>query len=180
MIRLLDRISYGLNAIGIWMIFLMMLMICTAVIARYFFRTSIPGSIESVQLMQVIAVGLGLGYAQREKANINVDLFVTKLPQRWQHLIGAFNAVAATLVFAFVSYGIFKISSTKGAMRETTDTLGLPLYPFKWLLAAGFAILALQIVTDLLRELSALRKGAAGTDRDGTRTSSGPRIEEHV
>ena len=141
------------------MCFLMMLMIAAAVVARYSFFTAIPGSIEIVQLLQVIAVGLCLGYAQRKRANVRVDLFVGMLPVRARAGLEIFTSLLAAIVFLGVTYGIYKIASTTGAMRETTDTHGWPLYPFKWLLSAGFGILTLQLVADLIRAIVAFREG---------------------
>jgi len=157
------------------MFFLIMALISAAVVARYFFFTAIPGSIEMVQLLQVIAVGLCLGYAQRMRANVRVDLFVGMLPLRARAALEVLNSALAAAVFLCVTYGIYKIASTTGAMRETTDTHGLPLYPFKWLLSAGFGILSLQLIADFLRAIAALRNGTDPYEAPGHATpATGP------
>jgi len=167
MARVLDKLSSWINEVGTWMFFLMMLMIAATVVARYFFGTAIHGSIEIVQMMQVIGVGLCAAYAQREGANVNVDLFVEMAPTKIRNVLHVVTTLLSLITVALLSYGIFKISSTVGAMRETTDTLRLPLYPVKWLLGAGFAFVTAQLVAELFQSINTLLRGGdtAAEDR---------------
>lgn len=152
------RAASVINAIGMCTFFVMMLLILAEVVLRYFFGSTIPGTIETVQLLQVVGVGLCLAWTQRQKANIAVDLFVDKLPAAPRTAMAVLNNLVAMGIIAVMAYGVYKVSSTTGAMRETTDTLRLPLYPFRWLLAFGFALLALQLLVDTINAL----RGAPG------------------
>jgi len=166
MARIFEKLSSGINEVGTWMFFLMMLVIAATVVARYFFGTAIPGSIEIVQMMQVIGVGLCAAYAQRQGANVNVDLFVNMAPTRTRNVLHVITTLLSLGTVALLTYGVFKISSTTGAMRETTDTLRLPLYPVKWLLGAGFAFVTAQLVAELFQSITILRRGGNATAED--------------
>ncbi|CAH1655182.1 putative TRAP transporter small permease [Hyphomicrobiales bacterium] len=148
MATLWARLSGFCSFVGMYMIFCMMFLISGEVLFRYFLGRSIPGTIEVTQFLQVVAVGLGVSYTQRRGANISDDFFVDMLPNRWQIVIRGFHYLVAAVICGIMAYAIFKLSSTRGAMREYTDTLRIPLYPFRFLLAGGFALLAIQLIID--------------------------------
>lgn len=156
MAKILSLLIRSMNLVGMYMVFVLMLLISAEVVMRYFFGSAIPGSIEMVQLTQIMMVGLCVAYTQRQKANVNVDLFTNMLPHRGQHLLALINSVIAAVVLGLMAYGIYKLSSTPGAMREVTDTLRIPLYPFRWVLAFGFAVLTLQLIADSINNFRLL------------------------
>lgn len=151
-----DRITHAINAVGNAMFFVIMVIVTINVVLRYVFNTALLGYIEIVQFLQVIAVGLGLAYAQRRKANIHVDMLINILPKRVQKLLEVLTSLVALFVFGVMTFAIYKVSSTSGAMREISDTLELPLYIFRWLLAAGFGLLTLQLLLDFFASARSL------------------------
>lgn len=157
--RELERFILFFNEIGAWMFFVIMLLITVEVIARYFFRSSVPGVIEMVQIMQVLGVGLCAAYAQRNRANVNVDLLINMASIRTRNVVNVLTAFLSLVIFALMTYAIFRISSTPGAMRETTDTLRIPLYPIKWVLGLGFGLVTLQLLAQFLSAIADLING---------------------
>ncbi|MCB1474403.1 MAG: TRAP transporter small permease [Rhodobiaceae bacterium] len=157
MIKLFDRLTHAINLVGNLAFFLIMIMVMVHVVMRYVFASAVPGFVELVSFLQVIGVGLGLAYAQREHANVNVEFFLAPLPARAKAVLAIIVSLVSSILFALMTYGIIKLASTTGAMREVSDALGLPLYPFRWLMGAGFGLLSLQLLIEAFRAMLALR-----------------------
>lgn len=148
MVKLFDRFTHAINLIGNIAFFLIMVLVVIHVVMRYIFASSVPGFIELVSFLQVIGVGLGLAYTQRHRANVNVELFLMPLPATVRAALECVLNLVAAGLFALMTYGIFKLASSPGSMREISDALAIPLYPLRWLLGAGFGLLSLQLLFD--------------------------------
>ncbi len=108
---------------------------------------------------------LGSGYTLKHRGHVRIDLIHGRLSQRSQWWIEVFGTLLFLLPFCAVmidlSWPMFVEAWQSGEMSP--DAGGLPRWPVKLLIPAGFALLALQGVAELLRNLGYL-SGALSSD----------------
>lgn len=136
-------------------IFLIMIVTVLDVGARTLFHRSVPGMIESAEIILVAAAFLGLGYAQRMKAHVSTSLVLDALPRRPARLLRRIGLVVVALYVG----GVAIVSATRAwdALRVGEVRFGLielPQWPARTAIALGFLLLLVELVRDLLRSRS--------------------------
>jgi TRAP-type C4-dicarboxylate transport system permease small subunit len=124
--RLIERVSAHLATIGGLLLLALALLVCASVLRRWLTSRPLPGDFELVQMGLAVAVFAFLPYCELRGANIFVDSFTTKLPQRLQALL---DTLWSLLYFAAAALIAWRM--TVGAFEElrsgtTTMVLGLP------------------------------------------------------
>jgi tripartite ATP-independent transporter DctM subunit len=147
---------------SIW-IFLMMLMVCADITARYLLNAPITGVAEIVAFSVPATVFLAVPYCIRTGRFLRADFLLEKITQRSvraSSLLGfAFNAVGA-LVFAKIAQTVFPRLLTQIEEGEFFGAIGAftaPVWPFTAAVAVGAVLAALQFAllaaVDLRRAL---------------------------
>ncbi len=161
MIKFLDSIDYVLRKILVSMAgaFLLaaLFLTCTDIVMRRF-GMPIKGSVELVGLFGAIAGTAALGYTQKKKENIAVDILVNHLPKKMRTCASVINDIASAGFCFLAAWQIEKIGARHLASGEVTETLRIVAYPFIFVAAAGFAALAFVFVIDLLKNFTS-KKG---------------------
>ena len=127
------------------------------VIARYVFNSPTNWAHESMFLMFGAQYLLAGGFCLRENAHVRVDVFYMKFSERKKAMVDT-----ATSVFFFIfmfslltsGWTFFKDSFQVGEVSFTE--WGIQYYPVKLTLALGAALLLLQGIARLLRDISVL------------------------
>lgn len=141
-------------------LFLIMIVTVVDVFARSLLGRSVPGMIESAEVILVAAAFLGLGYAQRMKAHVSTAVFVQAMPP--QVARGIRLASTAALAVCIAATAWVSAQRAWGAWRAGEVRFGLveiPQWPARAAIAIGFVLLLLEV----LRDLRALVDG--GRDR---------------
>lgn len=133
-----------LNVIGTVVIMAMTLLIVVDVILRNTNNMPIQGSFEVVEFMMAVLVFSFFANAQREKGNVNVEMFVRKLSVRVQRLLNVFNYFLVTGFFALVTMQMFRKTFAIYSRYDVSPALHIPEYPF--MLAASIGVLFLTLV----------------------------------
>jgi len=150
------RLSSGGVAIGAAFLTGMMVLIVANIIYRLFGHV-IPGSYEISTLMIVVAVAFALGYAAVHNSHIVVKIVVTRLPQRWQSILGVLMSLISLATWAVIAFASYNVLSQRW-LTEMTDLLDIPYLPFRMIFVLGLAILCLIYITDLVRALRGVLK----------------------
>lgn len=130
--------------------------VMVAVVANVILRllgNSILGTVEIVQIVIVPAAAFALGYTAIKQAHVAVTLVIS-------HLSPPVRAVLA-IITIFLSIGIWALIVWRGAsvawekalIPELTTLLHWPIYPFRYALVLGAAILCLVLLIDLFKAL---------------------------
>jgi TRAP-type C4-dicarboxylate transport system permease small subunit len=143
-------------AIGAAFLTGMMVLIVANIIYRLFGHV-IPGSYEISTLMIVVAVAFALGYAAVHNSHIVVKIVVTRLPQRWQSILGVLMSLISLATWAVIAFASYNVLSQRW-LTEMTDLLDIPYLPFRMIFVLGLAILCLIYITDLVRALRGVLK----------------------
>jgi tripartite ATP-independent transporter DctM subunit len=135
----------------------MVLFTFTDVILRYVFNHPLDGSIEITEMLMIIVVFFGIGYAHLAKAHVSLDLVTVKLKPK--------AAVITESITNFLSIAVFIIVIWQTIMRaattsETTIVQAIPIRPFAAMVPFGCLLLLIVILRDYLRNVfEGLRSG---------------------
>ena len=116
----------------------------------------IPGDVELMQMGIALCISLYLPWCQLTRANIIVDFFTQKMPQRPQRALDGVGsvllAVMCLLLAARTAAGALAVHDA----GETTMIIGLPMWWAYVMLAPGLALAALIALWQGLRQLRGL------------------------
>ncbi len=163
--RVVDGLSDMAGYLSGWLVPAMALLVFIEVISRYVFRRALLVGDEFAAYMLVAICFLGAAYTWREKGHVRITALVSRLPTKvasWLRL------VTLTLVFLFVvglvqaSYGFMAMSFKLN--MASSSWLHFPLQGPHMTLPIGFAILALLLLTEIVRAASNIRAGKSAEE----------------
>jgi TRAP-type C4-dicarboxylate transport system permease small subunit len=140
---------------------LMMLHVCADVALRYLFNAPLPGTLEIVAGYYMVAVTfLPLAGASAGEGHIVVDLFT----RRWKPgARRALDIVNSLLTVIYLS--IFVYASTYEAWIQTergevwlAGAGSLPIWPSRWFLPVGAALMAIYLLYFVGQQSGVLRR----------------------
>jgi TRAP-type C4-dicarboxylate transport system permease small subunit len=154
----LERATRGLALAGGLLLVGVLVMTVTSVAGRYLFNAPIPGDYEITELACGVAVFAFLPYCQLHRANIVVEFFTTRLPQKWKRLLDAIHSLAFTFVAVLLAWRLVVGGLGKMADGQTTLYLGIPLYWGYFLAVVGATALCLVCVWVFALQVRAIRR----------------------
>jgi TRAP-type C4-dicarboxylate transport system permease small subunit len=128
---------------------MMMLVTCADVVLRLFGHP-IPGTYEMVGFLGTVVISFALAYTSLEKGHIAVELFIGRLPTRWQFFIDGINSLAGIALFSLITWQSFIYARDLSSSGEVSLTLQVPTYPFVYGISAGCGLLCLVLLAEAL------------------------------
>ena len=171
----IDRVTSAVGRAAAWLALLMVIVGAFNAVARYLGRyvginLSSNAYLELQWYLFSMLFLLGGAWVLRENAHVRVDVLYSRLSARGQSVINIIGTVLLLIPFsAFVLWVSSPIVRNSWSIREgSPDPGGLPRYPLKALILVCFALLLLQAVSELIKEVHRFRHGdepAAPADR---------------
>ena len=165
--RIVDRVTSGLGRFISWMALLMVLIGAYNAIARYlgrFIGVNLSSNLylELQWYLFSLIFLLGAGYALKENAHVRVDVVYGRLEARARAWINVVGSVLMLIPFSiFVLWVSWPSIRNSWAVREMSpDPGGLPRYPLKAVIIVAFVLLLAQGVSELVKDVAILRRGA--------------------
>lgn len=160
MSRTVGRLVHGLSLVGSVAVLGMMLLVVVDVSLRSLLDHTIPGTIEYVSFWLMLPIAFaGFSLAKRKRDHIDVPLVVDHLPPGMRRASAIF---ADVLVLAFAValfwYGLFS-ALERLADGETTGASGVNIAPTRLVVPVAMAVLALQVVDDLVHTITGRKAG---------------------
>lgn len=154
---LLERVAFAVLLVGgVGMLFAMFLGTAD-VVGTQFFGQPVPGALELTENTMVLIVFGALAYAQIRKSHIRVELLLTRMGPRTRVAMDMIAHVAALLFFGLLLWQAILESQFSWQIGEATVGLvRFPLYPARWILAAGTALMMAQLLLDLVLDIRRL------------------------
>ncbi len=165
LVKALERGAGALSSVGSFfagvVLMIMVLVIVFEVIMRKFLNSPTMWSIEFVTILMVWFGFLTLAVIQKFGRHVYVDLFVGRLDVKtakiWQTVI----LVLPIVFIVILSYFTWEEFFEAWESGETTSTIWAPpIWPLKLALPVGGALLAIQLISDLLNGLINLADGS--------------------
>jgi TRAP-type mannitol/chloroaromatic compound transport system permease small subunit len=157
--RLIDGLNERVGRAVYWLILAAVLVSAGNATVRYLFDMSSNGWLELQWYLFSAVFLLAAGYTLRHNEHVRIDLVFTRLPARKRAWIDLFGGVFFLLPMAIVimalSWPVFMESYLRHEMSG--DAGGLLRWPVKLLIPAGFLLLTLQAVSEIIKRIAFLR-----------------------
>ncbi len=176
----IDALNEAVGKLATWAAFLLVWVVFTDVVMRYFFNTTFVFVQELEWHLFAFIFLIGAGYTLRHDQHVRVDIFYQRLrprSQAWVNLIGTcvflfpgcFLILKTSIPWAVSAYQIGEISPDPG---------GIPMrFIVKSFLPIGFSFLTLQGVSLACRSLVFLYRPESDPETAGAESLK-PRIKE--
>ncbi len=155
---IVDAMNEKIGLICNWLVLLACVVSAGNAMVRYAYDQSSNAWLEVQWYMFAVIVMFGAAYTLRKNEHVRVDILYMTLSRRgqlWIDILGTLVfliptcAILAWLSWPFFmqSYNVFENSSNAG---------GLPRWPIKLVLPLGFALVALQGISELIKRVAFL------------------------
>ena len=154
----IDKINEKVGAIANWLVLLACVVSAGNAMVRYAYDTSSNAWLEIQWYMFAYIVMLGASYTLKRNEHVRVDLLYMTLSTRgqlWIDILGTLVFLLPTCaILAWLSWPFFEQSF---AVRESSSNAGgLIRWPIKFVLPLGFAMVALQGFSELIKRIAFL------------------------
>lgn len=154
--KYLEKIENYLNKImlilgGIAVILLMS--IATINVILRIFHIPFRGAYELVSFFGAIVIAFALGYTQKKKSNILVDILTERFPKKINRVLDGMNYFITMIFFAVISWQVSVWGIKIWESHEVSETLKIIYHPFIFSVSLGFAVLSLTLIVDFLKTL---------------------------
>jgi TRAP-type mannitol/chloroaromatic compound transport system permease small subunit len=157
--RLIDTLNEKISS-GISWALLLSVLICTGnAIVRYTFNTSSNAWLEIQWYLFAAIFLLATSYTLRRNEHVRIDVVAGRFSQRTQVWIDIFGFVAFLLpmtviiLYYAVPYAWLSIQN----QEVSSNAGGLIIWPAKLLIPAGFLLLTLQGISELIKRIGYLQ-----------------------
>lgn len=151
--RILYPVVVFMDRITWVVLFFMMLMTMADVLLRKFFNQSILGTVEITELLMAVVVFCSMAQCQVNEAHIKVDPVLKKFGPRVQAVVDTLTQGACFILFGFITTATFRHAGAMRAFGEVTLDLGIPIFPFAYVVSFGCALLTLVLLAKALMAL---------------------------
>ena len=164
--RVLLQLSRGIDAVtelvgkaACWLILLTVLISAGNAVARYALNLSSNAWLEIQWYLFAAVFLLCAGYALKHNQHVRVDVLSARLSRRaqtWIEIFGTlFFLLPVALLVLWLSWPVFVDAFVSGEVSSNAD--GLLLWPARLMIPAGFALLILQALSELIKRVAFLR-----------------------
>lgn len=157
--RLIDAVNDAIGRWAKWLILLAVLVCAGNAIIRYTFSISSNAWLEMQWYMFAAVFLLGAPYALRKDEHVRIDVVAGRFSERTQVWIDIFGILLfllpISLIILWLSIPYFWLSFVGHEMSGNAG--GLIRWPAKFLIVAGFFLLILQGLSELIKRFAYLR-----------------------
>ncbi|MGZ8461087.1 MAG: TRAP transporter small permease [Candidatus Deferrimicrobiaceae bacterium] len=125
-------------------------LLATMNVALRIFQVPVGGTYEVVSFLGAIVTAGALGYTQKRKDHIVVDILSETFPAKVKRALDRVSYALLLVFFSIVSWQTFVYGKRLMLTGELSEALKIAYYPFVFLVSLGFAVLALTIFLDLV------------------------------
>jgi TRAP-type mannitol/chloroaromatic compound transport system permease small subunit len=154
----IDAISEFLGKVSGYLVLICCLVSAINALVRYIFNYSSNGWLEIQWYMFGFIVLIGASYTLRMNEHVRVDIIYGSISSRariWVDIIGiTLFLLPACFYLMWLSWPMFALSFQQGEMSSNAG--GLIRWPVKLIIVAGFALLFLQGLSELIKRFGAL------------------------
>jgi TRAP-type mannitol/chloroaromatic compound transport system permease small subunit len=177
----IDALSKKFGQLADYMVLICALISAGNAIVRYLFSMSSNGWLEIQWYMFAIIVLMGASYTLKMNEHVRVDIFYGSISDRARLWVDVFGIVVfllpITIYFTWLCWPFFHSSYAScftagwpsvsepgkyvstlfgGTCEQSSNAGGLIRWPVKMLLVAGFGMLTLQGISELIKRVAAL------------------------
>ncbi|MDA8260966.1 MAG: TRAP transporter small permease subunit [Betaproteobacteria bacterium] len=156
--RLIDALTERVGRVVIWLVLIATLISAGNALVRYLFGESSNAWLEIQWYLFGAMFLLGAGYTLKHNGHVRIDILYNRFGPRGQAWIdlagGLLFLLPMAVLLAWLAWPMFHEAWVTNEMSP--DAGGLLRWPVKLLLPAGFALLALQGVAEIIKRVGVL------------------------
>jgi TRAP-type mannitol/chloroaromatic compound transport system permease small subunit len=161
---LIDRLNTLIGKLSMWLILATTLISAGNAIVRKAFDMSSNALLEIQWYLFAAVFMLASGYALLKNAHVRIDFIASRLHPRTRNWIDVVGIVVVLIPFClfsiYLSWPLFVNAWNSGEMSNNAG--GLIRWPVYFLIPAGFTLLLLQAISELIKRIAFVR--GAGPD----------------
>ncbi len=157
--RAIDRLNEFIGKWVSWLILAAILVSAGNAVIRKMFNASSNAWLELQWYLFGAAFLLAAAYTLKQNEHIRIDIVYGLFSRRVQHWIDLFGHIFFLMPFA-VLMSVYLVPYVARSVRSgemSTNAGGLIIWPAKALLLAGFLLLALQGVSEIIKKIAVMR-----------------------
>lgn len=153
-----DRIAHVLaqflGVIATSSIIVLMIAITIDVIVRNISGGSLPGMFELAESSLVVAVFFGLAWGAIKGEHVSVRLLSDRLGPAANRVFDIIGWAVSSVFLAWITWASYiKAQSSTELGEFRFGLLNWPVYPWRWVIVVGFAVLTLVAIMNVARAL---------------------------
>ena len=156
--RLIDALTERVGRVVIWLVLVATLISAGNALTRYLLGESSNAWLEIQWYLFGAMFLLAAGYTLKHNGHVRIDIFYNRLGPRGQAWIdlagGLLFLLPMAVLLMWLSWPMFHEAWV--TQEHSPDSGGLLRWPVKLLLPAGFALLALQGVAEVIKRIGVL------------------------
>ena len=154
--KYLDKFNDFLNKILLFLggiAILALMLLATGNVVLRIFHLPFRGTYEIVSFLGAVVIAFSLGYTQKRKDHIVVDILTDKFPDAIKNMIDKVAYLAITIFFGIVAWQLYVWGMKIMESSEVSETLKIIFHPYVFMVAVGFIILSFTAFIDFLKNL---------------------------
>ncbi|MBW1669309.1 MAG: TRAP transporter small permease [Deltaproteobacteria bacterium] len=144
-VKLVSHLCSAVSRIAWGALFFMMLLTVADVFMRKVFNHSILGTVELTQFMLLVLIFFSLAQTELMDGHVKVDLIVSRFSPRGQALFDLITQISCFLLSLLMTWSTVVYAERMRASGEVSQDLWLPVYPFVYVVAAGWALFGIAL-----------------------------------
>ncbi len=159
----LERVNDFLNKIlmvlgSVAVLLLMSIATVNAFLRIPFIKSTWRGAYEIVGFLGAIVIAFALGYTQKRKDHIVVDILTEKFPKKVNRVLDGVNYFITTIFFSIIAWQVFVWGMKISKSGEVSETLKIIFHPFIYSVSFGFAVFSLTLIIDFIKNFKSTEK----------------------
>ena len=159
-VRLIERFSGLIGLIGAWVMLPLILSMVYEVLARHFFNAPTFWAYEVGYMLAGTTYMFGMGYCLKQGAHIRVDFLYERMSLKRKALVNFLGYIILMLPGCiWTTYGLYEYAIEAYVTGEVSgESAWNPIiWPFRVVWLIGFISLALQAISEVLKNFMILQ-----------------------
>ncbi|OPY69279.1 MAG: Tripartite ATP-independent periplasmic transporter [Syntrophorhabdaceae bacterium PtaU1.Bin034] len=133
---------------------LALMTLATANVVLRIFHLPFRGTYEIVAFLGAVVIAFSLGFTQKTKSNIVVDILSERFPPAVAGFLDKLANLVIMVFFVIVAWQVYVYGMKIYESHEVSETLKVIFYPFVFMVSIGFAALSFTGFVDFLKGLT--------------------------
>ncbi|MTH77157.1 TRAP transporter small permease subunit [Paracoccus aestuariivivens] len=156
-VRNIEWLNYRIGRFAMYLLFLIMAILLWSSVTKVFKVPSL-WTLEMAQFTLVAYYLLGAPYSMQLGANVRMDLLYARMPMRRQAMWDIFTIFCLLFYLGVMLWGAVDSTAYSFQISERAPSAWRPpLWPIKLIITVSFALMILQAVAHLIRDIAILR-----------------------
>lgn len=155
----IDRVTSMIGRGVMWLIFLAVIISATNAVIRKVFSVSSNAWLEAQWYLFGAAFLGAAAYTLQQNEHVRIDIIYGMWSRRTQHWIDLFGHLVFLMPFVtlMIWYFVPWVTRSVYSGEVSTNSGGLIIWPAKALLLAGFSLLWLQGISEIIKKIAVMR-----------------------